>query len=176
MHLLILDIDETLAHATNRLDLGPSDFSCWDYEIYRRPYLNEFLAEVSQYYELAVWSSAGSMYVPEMIKNLFPEQYDLRFVWSGVRCNRKFNPEIGDYFWIKDLKKVRRLGYNLDRVVMIDDSPEKLSRHYGNLVKISPFEGNPNDTELRDMIPFLKHLSTLDNVRCVEKRGWRQFC
>ena len=46
--LLILDIDETLVHATrNKLD-RKENFKIFDYYVYERPYLLEFLNEVKK--------------------------------------------------------------------------------------------------------------------------------
>lgn len=70
---------------------------------------------------------------------------------------------------------MKRLGFALERVLMIDDSPEKLQRNFGNHLRVRPFIGDPSDTELRDLLPFLKHLSQKSNFRIIEKRGWRSF-
>ena len=58
---------------------------------------------------------------------------------------------------------------------MLDDSPEKLARHYGNHIRVRAFTGDAKDTELRDLLPFLNGLRSVENVRTVEKRHWRQF-
>lgn len=57
---------------------------------------------------------------------------------------------------------------------MIDDTPEKLSRNYGNLVRVSPFERSLVDTELFYLQKYLPSLAIVENVREVEKRGWYQ--
>jgi carboxy-terminal domain RNA polymerase II polypeptide A small phosphatase len=56
---------------------------------------------------------------------------------------------------------------------MVDDSPEKHTRNYGNLVRVAPFTGDPADTELASLARYLRQLATQPNVRCIEKRGWR---
>lgn len=38
---------------------------------------------------------------------------------------------------------------------MLDDTPQKLERNYGNHLRISPFEGDPDDSELANVVPFL---------------------
>ena len=61
--LVVLDLDETLIHATKN-ELGrKADFQIFDYHVYKRPYLNEFLTEINEHFLLAVWSSASDDYV-----------------------------------------------------------------------------------------------------------------
>jgi RNA polymerase II subunit A small phosphatase-like protein len=98
----------------------------------------------------------------------------LKFVWSRDRCTQCLDSELLDYYWLKDLKKVKRLGYPLERVLMIDDSSEKLQRQYGNHLRVRPFVGGTDDTELRDVLPFLETLRASENLRAVEKRFWRR--
>lgn len=173
--LLILDLDETLIWATEQgLNQAP-DFAVGPYSVYQRPGVAEFLATAKQWYELAVWTSSSAGYASEVLRQLIPQGVELKFVWARARCTRRYNYETQEEYWLKDLKKVCRLGYALERIVMVDDSPEKLQRHYGNYVRIRPFEGDQTDRELLDSLPFLQHLSTLVNVRHVEKRGWRSF-
>jgi TFIIF-interacting CTD phosphatase-like protein len=164
MKLLVLDIDETLVKA--RFSSG--DFRVGPYEIKKRPFLDEFTNQVLQWYELAVWSSASSNYVEEIAKNIF--KCPLKFVWSSNKCIPKRNFDTDEFYYVKDLKKVKTFGYDLANVLMIDDSPEKLERNYGNLVRILPFHGDPADTSLKNILPFLESLKDVPDVRKVEKR------
>jgi TFIIF-interacting CTD phosphatase-like protein len=173
--LLILDLDETLVYASETPLDRPADFHAGRYHVYRRPHLKEFLSAAFDGFEVAVWSSASSSYVQAIVAVIFPDPERLHFVWSESRCTQRYHPELMDYYWLKNLQKVKRLGYPLARVVMLDDSPEKLERHYGNHLPIAPFMGNPEDTQLRDILPFLNHLRGVENMRTVEKRSWRRF-
>ena len=74
---------------------------------------------------------------------------------------------------MKDLRKVRAAGYPLERTVAVDDSPAKHARNSGNLLRVSAWTGRPDDTELLDVAAYLRWLDTHENVRIVEKRGWR---
>ncbi len=51
-----------------------------------------------------------------------------------------------------------------------------LGRHcsddYGNRLRV--LEGQPGDTELRDLLPFLDWLRSVEDVRAVDKQLWRQ--
>ncbi|MDX1739720.1 MAG: HAD family hydrolase, partial [Rhodothermales bacterium] len=172
--LLILDLDETLIHGT-RHPLGrPADFVVDPYHIYRRPHLDEFLLNCSQHYEMAVWTSAGADYAREVVDEIWPPGVDRSFLWSRERCTYRENLETRRPEWIKDLKKVKKAGYPLERIVMVDDNPEKLSRQYGNLVRVRPYYGELRDDELPWLSRFLSQLAAVDNVREVEKRGWRE--
>jgi RNA polymerase II subunit A small phosphatase-like protein len=99
----------------------------------------------------------------------------LEFIWSSSRCVHRYDPELQTQYSVKDLRKVTRRGYALDRILVIDDSPEKLERHYGNHLQVRPFFGEPGDTELRDVLPFLQSIKDAANFRTIEKRTWREF-
>ena len=53
--LLILDLDETLIHATADRIRGDFAFQVYHYYIYLRPGLAEFLAQCAAHFTLAVW-------------------------------------------------------------------------------------------------------------------------
>lgn len=171
--LLILDLDETLIHATESvIDFQPS-FRFSKYNIYPRPFLLEFLTEATQYFKLAIWSSADDEYVDEVVKLVKPSNIVFEFVWARSRCTTRRNIELDKYVHEKRLKKVKKLGYTLERVLIVDDSPEKTRENFGNAIYIQPFEGAKDDDELLRLIDFLKSLSEKTNVRRIEKRGWR---
>lgn len=173
--LLILDLDETLIWATEQsLDLE-SNFQVGPYFVYKRPAVDEFLATVGSWFDLAVWTSSSAVYAGLIVGQLVKPSADLKFLWSRARCTRRYDYEMQEEYWLKDLKKVQRVGYVLERILVVDDSPEKLQRNYGNYVRVRAFEGDQSDTELLDLLPFLQHLSTVENVRHIEKRGWRSF-
>lgn len=180
--LLILDLDETLVYATEQKLDREADFLAFDYFVYKRPYLDAFLNELQKHYLLAVWSSASDDYVAEVVKNIVPKEIKLEFVWGRSRSVRKLDIDVdnayaGDYwnhsFYIKPLKKVRRRGYNLDRVLIVDDTPHKCQRNYGNAIYPQEYQGNLEDSELKYLIQYLKTLKDKTNVRHIEKRGWR---
>ena len=122
------------------------DFQIGPYLVYKRPYFEAFLQRVQQSFSLAVWTSSGADYAREAVQNLFLEDIQLEFVWTSERCTSRLNLETFEQYWIKDLRKEERRGYSLERVLMLDDSPEKLERHYGNWLPSPAFGGNSSDT------------------------------
>lgn len=171
------DLDETLIYAKEQpqATLGPYDVMVGPYRVWKRPFVDTFLATVATWFDLAVWTVSSDDYAQAIVSYLFPDPTLLRFVWARPRCTWHQDTEWGTTYWIKDLNKLKRLRtHPLERVLVIDDSAEKLKRHYGNLIPIAPFEGDREDTELRDLLPYLSKLRSVPNVRCIEKRTWRE--
>jgi RNA polymerase II subunit A small phosphatase-like protein len=172
--LLVLDLDETLVHATEQPLGRPPDFTAGPYSVYRRPHLGEFLRNCSGLFDLAFWSSAGDAYVAAVVSAILPAGVRPVLAWGRSRCVRRLDPETREDYFVKDLGKVRRQGYNLNRILAVDDSPRKLERHYGNAVYVRPYLGEPEDAELVLLARYLASLHTAENVRGLEKRGWRE--
>jgi RNA polymerase II subunit A small phosphatase-like protein len=170
--LLILDLDETLVHAAEESLGRPHDFVVGPYAVCRRPHLAEFLAACSACFHLAVWSTASDDYVRAVVGRIVPPGIDLAFAWGRSRCVRRLDPESFEEYHLKDLKKVKRVGYRLERVLIADDTPRKVRRHYGNSVYVPPFLGDPEDGTLPRLARYLMSLRDVANVRTLEKRGW----
>lgn len=171
--LLILDLDETLIYGVEQPLARDADLRVGPFRVYLRPHVREFIAGVAKCYRLAVWTSAGESYAGAVVRELFPAPFALQFVWSCERCVRRLDAETREYYYVKDLRKVKRRGFSLERVLVVDDSPEKLERHYGNHVRVRRFEGDEADVELRNLLPYLEGLRDAENFRRIEKRHWR---
>jgi RNA polymerase II subunit A small phosphatase-like protein len=170
--LLVLDLDETLVHASDVPLADPWDARVANYYVYARPGLRTFLETMGAAYTLGVWTSSSAAYADGIVRT-FMEGVALRFVWSARRCTYPQDPYRGTASPVKNLSKLKRLGFRLERIVMLDDTPEKLHRHYGNLVRVRPYFGEPDDDELSRVTAYLLRLATADDVRRLEKRDWR---
>lgn len=171
--LLILDLDETLIFASEqRIERDP-DFTCGPYSIYCRPYLNEFFQEIITAFRFGVWTSATEDYMECVIKNVIPKEIELDFAFGRQRCTRVIDSYTGEIKWVKNLKKIKKKGYALDRVIVVDDTPSKLERNYGNLLRISPWYGSVEDDELKYLSKYLNKISGVSSFRKIEKRFWR---
>ena len=56
-------------------------------------------------------------------------------------------------FFVKDLS---RIGRDLSRTIIIDNTAENFQRQVNNGLFIKSFYDDPEDTELAEMLPFLK--------------------
>lgn len=184
--LLILDLDETLIHGTERPLESKEAFKVFHFYIYLRPFLSIFLEEIKDDFLIAVWSSASDDYVKAVVANIFPEDYPLEFVWGRKRCSYRskcFSENYGrylddyetPYFYLKSLQKVKRQGFGLERILIVDDSPEKTQNNYGNAICPAEFTGDLEDDELLYLLKYLRTLKDKKNVRTIEKRGWRSY-
>ncbi|MFN3148552.1 HAD family hydrolase [Bremerella sp.] len=171
--LLILDVDETLLFATETPLAWQYDCQVGPYYVYLRPYLQQFWEACGSGFRLAVWSSSGEDYLAKVLENIVPAEIDLLFTWSREHCVQRLDPETKQRYFVKDLKKVKRKGFDLDRVLIVDDTPKKVERNFGNAVYVNPFFGNPNDDELIRLAVYLVSLQGHSSFRNIEKRSWR---
>lgn len=172
--LLILDIDETIIHSKQAPLARQCDLRVGIFHVYVRPHAELFLTTVSEHYDLAVWSSATRGYLAAIVKFLMATQKTQPlFVWDRSKCTRRVDYVEQDHFFLKDLKKVRRQGFDLDRVLILEDEPRKVQKHYGNAVYVEPFEGDLDDDELLKLAYYLQSICDVPNFRNLEKRYWR---
>ena len=174
--LLVLDLDETLVHAeefAKALSGLTPDFTTSEYVVYKRPHLDEFLSRMWKHYDIAVWSAAGTLYVNRVVEVIFADHKQPVFVFSGVRTTRRFDHDRMEAYYIKDLKKVRKKGFDLRRVLIVDDLQLNAQRNFGNAVYVDEFNGEQDDKELLLLADYLERLAASPNFRVVEKRYWR---
>ncbi|MDD0852765.1 HAD family hydrolase [Halobacteriovorax sp. GB3] len=122
---------------------------------------------------MAIWTSGSENYMEHVLDLILPKESSLEFSWSSHRCTWKFDPLLNERVPLKKLSKVKRLGFSLDSILAIDDTPAKYQNNYGNLIRVREFLGDHDDNELLHLIEYLKTLSGVDDVRNIEKRNWR---
>lgn len=171
--LLVLDLDETLIHATEHALGQDEDFRVGPYRVHLRPHLRDFVSAVLARFEVGVWTASGEIYASQVIERIFPSGA-LAFLWSSARCTTARDFTTGGYQTIKNLQKLKSRGYALESIIAVDDTPSKYARSYGNLVTVQEFVGDRSDAELPLLAAYLAHLAQVPNVRRVEKRNWRE--
>lgn len=127
----------------------------------KRPFADQFFREISHYFEVVIFSD-----------DVFPVALDVANKWNlpvtGVLhrdfCKKKRN------HYVKDLSK---LGRGLDRLLIIDHDPAAYQLQPENGIRIKPFHGEVDDSELMDLLEFLKAAATsnMDLRKFVEKHG-----
>jgi RNA polymerase II subunit A small phosphatase-like protein len=171
--LLILDIDETLLHASiHNLD-RPCDYKAERTWVYKRPYVDEFLHYCHEFFQIAVWTSARASFAEEIFSQVFP-YLSLQFIHSQQHCLTivdEHNQETS----IKPINTLNQLGFDLKRVLVIDDSPEKHCLNPDNLIPVRPYRAEEDDDELHLLKKYLHHIKEQENFLALHKYHWRHF-
>lgn len=170
--LLVLDLDETLIFATREAPHPGFNFKTLGYWVYLRPGLEQFLVEMNQHFQLAIWSSSTQEYLQPMVERIQPAGVPLAFVWGRERCSKVRDFARDDYVYEKRLSKLKPLGYALEKVIIVDNSPEKVAKNYGNAVYIPSFESQENDNYLPRLSRLLISYKEVPDIRKIEKRHW----
>ena len=180
--LLILDLDETLVYSIRQYSYKDQgyDFLIENYYyVKKRPYVDNFLKNISEHFDLAVWTASTTDYATEIVNQLFVKNdLKLELFHSREKCTKKEYPRsLYDSFpksyYIKDLKKIKK-QFNLDKVLIVDDLPIGLQRNYGNLIQIDAYKGDEFDAELEHLEDYLFLIKNNENLRTIEKRNWCQ--
>ena len=160
---LILDLDETLVHSgfnpfTRKSDINliiNIDGRDHVINVLKRPHLDEFLKEISEYYDIIVFTASVSEYASPLLDKLDQNNY-----LSGrlFRQDCLFNQGL----YIKDLK---RIGKDLKDMIIIDNNPISYADNEDNGIPILTWYDDLNDNELIKLIPLLKYLTTVYDVR-----------
>lgn len=170
--LLVLDLDETLIHASKEPLDRPADFAEAAYHVYKRPYLDDFLERMAAHFTIGIWSSAGDVYVRSVAAQISTD-IPFHFVWGRSRCTMRLSSDRDHYYPEKRLAKLKKQGFVMEQVLIVDDTPAKARANYGNAVYVSPFTGDASDTELLQLGDYLLSLKECPDVRTIEKRGWK---
>lgn len=112
---------------------------------------------MGQLYECVLFTASLAKYADPVA--------DLLDKW-GVFRSRLFRESCVFYRgnYVKDLG---RLGRDLHKVVIVDNSPASYIFHPDNAVPVASWFDNVHDTELRDLIPFFEKLSKVENIYTV---------
>jgi len=159
---LVLDLDETLVHASftpvDHFDFTfPIVIKGKEYQMYvrKRPYMEEFLAAVSQKFEVVVFTASMSEYASEVLDLIDPSGVLIHHRLFRQHCTNT------NGLFIKDLSL---LGRPLERVVIVDNSPTAFLWHPRNAIQCTSWFDDCFDTELRDTIPLMDELAVAPDV------------
>ena len=162
-HLLVLDMDETLLHASvtptssfdQRFRVRMDGGQCIDVYVKFRPHVEEFLAACSRHFEVAVFTASIGPYANQVLDHLDPHGE-----YVHHRLYREHCTEI-DGSYVKDLS---RRGRPIHRVAIVDNSPTAYAMHPQNAIPITSWFDDQTDRELRDLIPSIERLARLPEV------------
>ncbi|KAM6070291.1 carboxy-terminal domain RNA polymerase II polypeptide A small phosphatase 1 isoform 2-T2 [Chlamydotis macqueenii] len=164
---VVIDLDETLVHSSfkpvNNADfIIPVEIDGVMHQVYvlKRPHVDEFLQRMGELFECVLFTASLAKYADPVA--------DLLDKWGAFRA-RLFRESCvfhrGNY--VKDLS---RLGRDLRRIIIVDNSPASYIFHPDNAVPVASWFDNMADTELLDLLPFFERLSKVEDVYAVLKK------
>lgn len=161
---MVIDLDETLVHSSfkpipNADFIVPVEIDGTVHQVYvlKRPHVDEFLKKMGELYECVLFTASLAKYADPVA--------DLLDKWNVFRA-RLFREScvyhMGNY--VKDLNK---LGRDLQKIVIVDNSPASYIFHPDNAVPVKSWFDDTSDSELLDLIPLFEKLSKVDSVYTV---------
>ena len=162
---LILDLDETLVHSSMNpfhkcADITlPLNFNGKRFFVYvlKRPFLEQFLTEMNLIYDIIIFTASLPEY-SEPLLDIIDKNKVIKYRLNRSHCRHYQN------IYIKDLKVINR---NLKDMIIIDNNPESYLMNKENAIPILTWEDDENDNELIKLIPVLKYLAEVNDVRTV---------
>ncbi|KAL8768222.1 MAG: hypothetical protein Q9194_005768, partial [Teloschistes cf. exilis] len=142
-YTLVLSLEDLLVHSEWTREHG--------WRMAKRPGVDYFLRYLSQYYELVIFTSLPSMIGDPIIRKLDPFRMVL---WPLFREATRYKN--GEY--IKDLSYLNR---PLSKTILLDTNPAHASLQPSNAIILQKWTGQPADTELVSLIPFLEYIASM---------------
>lgn len=161
-HTLVLDLDETLVHSsfkpvpmTDMLIDITLEGQVHQVYVKKRPYVDEFLARMTELFEVVVLTASLDVYADPVLDELDYDGY-----WVHHRLFRDSCANLNGSY-IKDLSY---LGRPLNSVIIIDNSPTSYLFQPRNAIPITSWFDDQADRELRDLIPLLEQVAVAKDI------------
>jgi Dullard-like phosphatase family protein len=184
--VVVLDMDECLIHSqflqgpgakfahqvrrANGTALGECAVDTFDIElpdgelvkVHERPFLHDFLRQVSDKYETHIFTAAMEVYAKPVLKKLDPRGDIFTACWYRESC--QLDSSVGAY--------VKNLGFcwddeQLKRTVLVDNNPLSFLANPQNGILVSSFYNDHKDTTLPAVMDLLHELDQEEDVRPV---------
>lgn len=165
--LLVLDMDETLVHATAPAD---GDYRLkvtegFEIGLKLRPFVRDFLAKMSQMYEIAVFTSSQQAYADTVLNFLDPGNCLIHHRLYRQHCSFQAGTAA------KDLRVFT--GVDLRDIVICDNLISNFALQLENGVPVKTWTGAKDDKELVLLCQYLVRLAGVKDVREVNRETFK---
>jgi len=122
--------------------------------VLKRPGVDQFLQRLGPMYEIVIFTASLSKYADPVLDLLDTTRVVHHRLFREACTNYKGN-------FVKDMS---RLGRDIKKVLIIDNSPTSYMFHPENAIPCETWYDDEHDTELLDLLPLLEALTKVDNV------------
>lgn len=167
---LVLDLDETLVHCSTEpmdtydflvhIQFNGATFPIWGRI---RPHCEEFLREAAKSFELVIFTASQQIYADVVLDHIDPNRHisSRLFRDSCVYVEGNF------------LKELSCLNRDLAHTVIVDNSITAFGYQPDNGIPIVSWYEDPNDHELRYLLPILDRLAHAKDVRPIVRQTFK---
>ncbi|KAF7693017.1 hypothetical protein HF521_008333 [Silurus meridionalis] len=158
---VVIDLDETLVHSSfkpisNADFIVPVEIDGTTHQVYvlKRPHVDQFLQRMGEMFECVLFTASLAKYA-DPVTDLLDQ--------CGVFRARLFRESCVFHHgcYVKDLS---RLGRQLNKTLILDNSPASYIFHPENAVPVLSWFDDVDDTELLNLLPVFEELSVADDV------------
>lgn len=133
-----------------------------------RPWARECLQELSQLFEIIIFTASHSCYASVVLDYLDPKRE-----WISHRLFRDHCVQTEEGMYVKDL---RVLGQrNLQDVLIIDNAAYSFGYHVDNGIPCIPFYDNKADQQLKHFIVYAKYLASIPDIVAFNREYFKLF-
>jgi len=160
-----------------------------------RPYLLDCLRELSKCYIIGLYTSTERELAEKLIEFIDPNDQIFQiklfrencikvnnpifeavqnninqngnYSNNNIKLNKNSSPLLKEFLYIKDLRIIENIS--LEKTIIIDNSVLSFCLQLENGIPIFPFYNDRTDSELRMLVNYLNHLSTVNDVRVENK-------
>jgi len=141
-YTLLLSLDDLLVTSTWDRQYG--------WRTAKRPGVDYFLAYLSQFYEIVLFTTQHNYTAAPIIEKLDPYGFHVAYkLFRDATKSENGRP-------VKDLSYLNR---DLSKVILLDTDPDHCTTHPENSIVIQKWKGAPGDRGLVAMIPFLESIA-----------------
>lgn len=126
----------------------------------------EALKELSNHFEIIVFTASHACYANEVLDYLDPKG---QYVHHRLFRDSCIQTDEGIY--VKDLRVLA--NRDLKDVILVDNAAYSFAYQIENGIPIAPYYDNSDDEELKHLIPYLKFLNSARDMREINKQTFK---
>ena len=131
-----------------------------------RPYLSEFLKNLSVIFEIGIFTSSAQDYARVVVDAIDPSKKFISFILDRRHC---YYTKLGNT--IKDLRIIK--NRELKNMIIVDNLAHSFGLQIDNGIPILEWTGDKNDRELEFLEKYLIEISKCDDIRSYNREKLR---